>query len=439
MKNIDGQILNIAVPAIITNITVPLLGLVDITIVGHMGDAAYIGAIAVGTMVFNMIYWIFGFLRAGTAGITAQEYGARTDTTGTLIRAFTIAIVIGLIITAAQALVKYAGMAIMQPQGLTRNLVATYISICIYGAPAVLGLYSLTGWFIGMQNTRLPMVISITQNIINIACSITFVYALGMKVEGVALGTLIAQWTGFAMAILLVRKFSKGNDRSASMNNTLNKQQLIKLRDKHALIRFFSVNRDLFIRTLFIVGVNVLFTAAGSRQGTTILAVNTLLFTFFTLYSYIMDGFAYAGEALCGKFYGAEDKLNLKMTARRLFIWGTALTIIYTLIYSLGGTAFLTLLTNEAEVITTAKHYLPWAVAIPIAGMGAFLWDGIYIGLTETRGMLISSCLSACAFTIIWITLSTTMENHALWLALITYLAMRGIIQTIIKPRGISL
>lgn len=417
---IDRQIIAIAFPAIVTNITVPLLGLVDVTIVGHMGSAAYIGAIAVGSMVFNMVYWLFAFLRMGTSGITAQAYGARQDTSRILTRALTIAIALGIILIAAQRLVMHLGLFIMAPEGSTRQLVITYLSICIWGAPAVLGLYALTGWFIGMQNTRLPMIISISQNIVNIACSVALVYGLGMKVEGVALGTLVAQWVGFIMAVAMQqrqKRNSKTIQRSDSGGSTI------------SYLRFFTINRDLFLRTLFIVGVNVCFTAAGSRQGPTILAVNTLLFTLFTLYSYIMDGFAYAGEAICGKYYGAGNNILLRTTIRRLFVWGGALTAVYTLVYAFGGLPFLSLLTDDGSIVEAAAPYLPWAVAIPIAGCGAFLWDGVFIGITATRGMLISSCIAAVAFFLIWGSLATTIANHALWLALIIYLASRGIVQ----------
>lgn len=420
---IDRQIIAIAIPAIVTNITVPLLGLVDVTIVGHMGNAAYIGAIAVGSMVFNMVYWLFAFLRMGTSGITAQAYGAQHNTARILTRALTIAIVLGLILIAAQRIVVYLGLLIMAPEGATRQLVVSYLSICIYGAPAVLGLYAITGWFIGMQNTRLPMVISITQNVINIACSIIFVYTFGMKVEGVALGTLIAQWAGFIMAVAMQQR-QKQSSKAIHHNGS----DEFNISYRH----FFTINRDLFLRTLFIVGVNVCFTAAGSRQGATILAVNTLLFTLFTLYSYIMDGFAYAGEAICGKYFGARNRAMLRTTVQRLFVWGGALTALYTIVYYLGGLPFLSLLTDDGNIVEAAAPYIPWAVAIPVAGCGAFLWDGVFIGLTATRGMLLSSCVAAVAFFIVWGTLSPTIANHALWLALIGYLALRGIVQTII-------
>ncbi len=428
MSEKDKDILKIAIPSIVSNITVPLLGLVDVTIVGHMGSAAYIGAIAVGSMIFNVIYWIFGFLRMGTSGMTSQAYGRRRldEAVDLLVRALAVGVGVGLLFVVAQPIVKWAAMAAMQPTDDIRAYTSAYFDICIWGAPAVLGLYSLTGWYIGMQNTRTPMAISIVQNVVNIAASITLVGLFGMKVEGVAVGTLVAQYAGFALALIMLRNRYRRLMHYISVK---------AVKDTKAMMRFFTVNRDIFLRTLFLVAVNLFFTAAGAKQGAVILSVNTLLFQLFTLYSYVMDGFAYAGEAIGGKYYGAGNVRAFDDTVKRLFGWTVLLTALYTLVYYIGGEPFLRLLTDEPDVVAASKEYMLWAVAIPIAGMGAFYWDGLYIGMTATTGMLASTFAGATVFFTIYTLLFPILENHALWLALMLYLVARGTVQTVMFKR----
>lgn len=429
MKRLDKEILAIALPSIVSNITVPLLGLVDVSIVGHMGDAAYIGAISVGSMIFNVIYWIFGFLRMGTSGMTSQAYGRESlsECVNTLARSLTVGVGIGLMFVVFQPLVEMLAMAAMSPTADVVGYTRTYFRICIWGAPAVLGLYSMIGWYIGMQNTRVPMVVSIVQNIVNIVASLVFVYMLGMKVEGVAAGTMVAQWVGFAMAgFMMKRRYGDVVFRHLS---------LAAMRDGAAMLRFFTVNRDIFIRTLFLVAVNLFFTSAGASQGALTLSVNTMLFQLFTLYSFVMDGFAYAGEAIGGKYYGAKDRLRFMDTVKRLLWWSVALTVMYAVAYLFGAGPFFHILTDEADVLDAMMEYLPWAVAIPIAGMGAFYWDGLYIGITATRGMLAGTFGGAVAFFAVYIMLYDSMGNHALWLAFVLCLVMRGVVQTLLFKR----
>lgn len=428
MDNRNRQILNIALPAIVSNITVPLLGLVDVTIVGHLGAASYIGAIAVGGMTFNVIYWIFGFLRMGTSGLTGQALGRRdlTETVRMLCRSLGIAMAVAMALIVLQVPLREASMLVMQPPAEVRRLASIYFDILIWGAPAMLGLFSLSGWYIGMQNSRVPMFIAITQNIINIGASTLLVFGLGLKVEGVALGTLIAQWGGFMMALLLCFVNYRRLRRYFSW-------QGVWRRD--AMAHFFKVNRDIFLRTLCMVAVMLFFTSAGSWQGEVVLAVNTLLMQFYMLFSYVMDGFAYAGEALSGKFYGARNQEALGSTVRRLFWWGAGMAVGFTLVYGIGGDAFLSLLTDEPSVVAASHEYYYWALAIPVAGMAAFVWDGVFIGCTMTRGMLQSMFLAAVTFFVLYYSLRFTMANHGLWLAFIAFVAVRGLAQTVIWRR----
>ena len=431
MKQRDRQILQIALPSIVSNITVPLLGLVDMAIVGHMGGAHYIGAVAVGSMIFNMIYWVFAFLRMGTSGMTSQALGRRDlpEVVRLLVRSLTVALLISLAILLLQVPIAWLAFSLMSPTAEILPFALRYFYICIWGAPAMLGLYGLTGWYIGMQNTRLPMFISIMQNVVNIAMSCLLVYCFGMKVEGVAIGTVVAQWAGFLVGLFLLKRnywrMAKYFQRPG-----------IFLRS--AMVRFFSVNRDIFLRTLCLVAVNMYFTSAGAQQGAVILAVNTLLMQLFLLFSYVMDGFAYAGEAMAGKYYGAGNMVALRDTVWRVFRWGGMMALLFTIVYIQGGSDFLSLLTDEQSVVAASAEYLPWAVLIPFAGLAAFVWDGIFIGLTATRSMLMSLVFSALAFFAICFTLVPFFGNHALWLALVVYVIVRGLVLTVAAHKKIK-
>lgn len=425
---INKRILQIAVPSIISNITVPLLGLIDVTIVGHLGAAAYIGAIAVGGMLFNIIYWIFGFLRMGTSGMTSQAYGKHDldEVARLLLRSVGVGLLIAIILVTLQYPIRKLAFTFIQTTEEVERLATLYFRICIWGAPAMLGLYGFAGWFIGMQNSRFPMYIAITQNIVNIAASLCFVYLFHMKVAGVAWGTLTAQYAGFLMALLLWRRYYGGLKKHVAWHEVLKKE---------AMLRFFQVNRDIFLRTLCLVIVTLFFTSAGAAQGEIVLAVNTLLMQLFTLFSYIMDGFAYSGEALVGKYVGANNQPALYRTVRQLFIWGVGLSTGFTLLYFFGGKSFLGLLTNEIFVIREAENYFYWVLAIPLTGFAAFLWDGIFIGATATRQMFYSMLVASGSFFLVYYSLHEWMGNHALWLAFIVYLSLRGIMQAALSRK----
>ena len=419
MNKRDHQILKISLPAIVTNITVPLLGLVDTAIVGHMGSAAYIGAIAVGSMIFNLVYWLFGFLRMGTSGMTAQARGRRnlTEAACILARSLKIAGIVAFTLVLLQWPLYQLMLWLMAPTDDVLSLVHVYYYIVVWGAPAMLGLYSLSGWFIGMQNTRIPMAISILQNVVNIVVSLLLVYVFGMKVEGVALGTVVAQYAGFFVALAFLwhyyRRLFKGHTTGGK-----------------GFSAFLHVNRDIFLRTLCLVAVNLYFTSAGARQGAEILAVNTLLMQLYLLFSYILDGFAYAGEALGGRYWGAKDWYSYNDVVRRLFGWGALMTVVFTSIYIIGGMPFLRLLTDEPSVVEASKAYVWWAYLVPAAGVAAFIWDGIFIGTTQTRGMLLSSAIAAMVFFATATITIKIMGNHGLWLSMILYLVTRGLVQT---------
>ena len=418
----NRRILGLAVPAVVSNVTVPLLGLVDVTIVGHLGDAAYIGAIAAGGMLFNVLFWIFGFLRMGTSGLTSQAYGRgdEREQARVLAQALATGLLLSTAVVAARHAIGDAAFRLLGTSPEVERHAERYFYICVWGVPAMLGMYAFNGWFVGMQNSRFPMWVSVGVAAVNTACSLGLVLGFGMKVEGVAAGTVAAEWFGLGLAAWLwARRYGRPRGR-------LSWREFL---DVSRAGRFFAVNRDIFLRTLCLVAVTFMFTSRGARQGDTVLAVNTLLMQLFTLFSYVMDGFAYAGEALVGRYIGAKDGQGLRAATRGLFRWGVALAVVFTLVYAVGGEGFLGLLTNDATVVAASGEYLPWAVGIPLAGFAAFLWDGILVGATATRVMLASMAVAAGSFFAIYWWGGAATNNHVLWLGFLTYLLLRGALQ----------
>lgn len=416
----NKQILHIAIPSIISNITVPLCAMVDTIIVGHLGDAAYIGAIAVGGLLFNMTYWLFSFLRMGTGGLTAQAYGANNTVSAQniLLRSLIVALSVSSLLLLFQSAILHIAFHFIDATIDVQTNASFYFNILIWGAPAVLCLYSFIGWFLGMQNARIPMVIAIVQNIVNIIASSILVFCMHLKVEGVAMGTLIAQYTGLLLALTIGCYKYHWHKTIIVWKNIFRKTDFMQ---------FFKVNRDIFSRTLYIILVTTYFTSFGSSQGEGILATNTLLMQFFIIFSYFMDGFAYAGEAISGKCYGEKNVKQFSKLTSRLFIWGIGIATLFTLLYSMLGKTFLHILTNEQSVIAQASHYLFFVCLIPIVSFSAFLFDGLFIGTTSTREMLNSMRIASLTF--FTIILIFNKGNCILWTAFLTYLVMRGLMQ----------
>lgn len=430
--SIDKKIIGLALPSVVSNITVPLLGLVDLAIVGHLGHTEQIGAIAVGGSVFSMVYWIFAFLRMGTTGMTSQAHGAKDyrECTTVLMRALLTGLTISLLLCLLQSPILSITTLLMQPSEAVQPYFSTYYSICIWGAPAMLASYALTGWFIGMQNTRIPMIVAIVQNTLNILLSLLFVLYLDWGLKGVAAGTVLGLYGGILVsAVLALRLWRRKHLTLPSLSHVI---------DRRAMLRFLSVNTDIFLRTICLVCVMTFFTYAGSQQSDDILSANALLMQLFILFSYFMDGLANAAEALSGEYVGAEDTRKLNRTIRRIFLWSTGLAIIFTSIYLAGGKWFLGLLTDQPAVISTANVYMPWVCAIPLLSLMAFVWDGVFIGLTWSRGMLISMFIACITFFALYFSTIEALGNHGLWLAFLAYLFMRGLAQTLIYKRKIS-
>lgn len=426
---IRKEILYIALPAVASNISTPLLGLVDTAVTGHLGSAVYIGAIALGGTVFNMLYWLFSFLRMGTSGITAQAHGSGNvaEADSTLFRGLLIAALGGCALIAAGYAALRPILSFMDADAPTAAQAAEYIHICLWGAPAVLATYVFTGWSVGRQNTRIPLATAIITNCVNIAVSISLVYGCGLKTAGVATGTLVAQWTGCISSYLLLH-------RSYSPLRA----PLTHLLEHGALKRFFSVNINIFLRTLCLIAVTVWFTHTGAKNGTDVLAANAILLQLFLFFSYFTDGFAYAGEALAGKYYGAHDYTSLHRVVRALMLTGAMLALVFSAAYALTGESILMLLTDNPAVLSMALKYLPWAALIPLAGFSAFMWDGVYIGLTRTRYLLYSMGGAMAVFFCVLAVAPADAANHGLWLAFTCYLGSRGIIEWYLWKSALS-
>ncbi len=412
----------LAVPSIVTNITTPLLALMDVTIAGHMGAPVYIAAIAVGGSMFNMLYWLFGFLRMGSSGLTAQAFG-RGDSvavTTVLRQALFVAVVVGCVMILLQGPVCALILRFMDTDVATSAMASEYFRILIWGAPPYLATFALSGWFLGMQNSRVTMWVSILINVTNIAVSLTLVYVAHMGIAGIATGTLTAQWIGFiVLFILACRRF---DHPAVAWREILSVAQLR---------RFFKVNTDIFLRTVCLVAVTMWFTRMGAVQGDRMLAVNALLMQFFTLFSYFMDGFAFAGEALTGRFVGAADRVMLHRFVVALLKWGGAVALMFGLAYVLFGDLLLGLLSSDEGIVAIAHDYLWWSATVPFVGFLAFTWDGVFIGATATRWMLLSMAVATVAFFVIEAFAFPLLGNHGLWLAFVCYLLIRGIILSI--------
>lgn len=428
----NRKILALAIPNIISNITVPLLGMVDLGIVGRLGDDALIGGIAVGGAVFNFLYWNFGFLRMGTSGFAAQAYGARDlrEAAGVLVRALSVAGLVALLLWLLQQPLLEGALRLMDGSPQVEAAARRYFRVRIWAAPATLSLYAFTGWFIGMQNSRIPMGISIGINLINIGCSLAAVRGFGMGIEGVALGTVAAQWSGVAMALWVVRRYyGRFFDR-----NTWRRSGVLSW---SVMRRFFQVNRDIFLRTVCLVSVFTYFTAASAGMGDTLLAVNTLMLQLFTLFSYMMDGFAYAGEALAGRYYGAGNRPMLHRAVRGLLGWGTALMLLFTVVYGVAGGRILALFTDSPAILATAGDYAVWAVLVPACSFLAFLLDGILVGITATAVMRNAMFVATALFFGGYLSVGASFGNAGLWSAFLLFLFLRGAVQFGLSRRQI--
>ena len=447
--NLHRDILRLAVPSILANITVPLVGMVDIAVAGHLGAsggvgaAALIGGISIGTMLFDMLYWNFGFLRGGTGGLTAQAYGrfhagdedAAGDIAVTLKRALGIALASGLALVALQWVVVQVAFLLVDCSPEVQALATQYFYIRIWAAPATLSLFAFKGWFIGMQDTVRPMICDLLVNALNILLSIGLAFgyaglpALGFK--GIAFGTLIAQWAGFLYASLAVRH-RYGTFFRTHTQPTQN----------HGWREFFVLNRDLFLRSVCMIAVYIGFTMISARYGDMMLAVGAILMKLLMIFSYFTDGFAYAGEALTGRFIGEQSRDGVLSTIRETFVWSLGVTVLFFLVYGLGGVPLLRLMTSDPDVVDAGREFIPWLLLMPVIGCPAFTWDGIFTGATASKDLRNSVVWCVVGFFAVWFlgirvvrslqgSVPETLAIHVLMAAYFTHLLVRALYLTL--------
>ena len=427
----NKSILKLAIPNIISNITIPLLGLVDMILMGHLDSAIYIGAIALGGTIFSVLYSFFSFLRAGTTGFTAQSLGNNdnTETIYSLYRSVCIGIPIIILILSLQIPIAKISSLLLDGSNEVKELAITYFYVRIWAAPANILLYCLNGWFVGMQNTKIPMFIAILINVMNIIFSFILVIIFEQNVKGVALGTVIAQYSGLTLAVILLIK----NYRSYFV-----KIDSKILFDIEKMKRFFKVNRDLMVRSFLLIISIAFFTNQSAKLGNNILAINMILLQSFYIFSYFTDGFAYAGEALVGKFVGSKDKENLQKVIRLLLIWGFSISIPFSILYALFPTEFVKIISDNTEILTEIKPYYIYMIIIPLITFAAFIWDGIYIGATASKAirntMIISSIF---VFIPSWYILMPRFGNHGLWIAFLFFMIARGAAMSLMYKKNI--
>jgi len=428
---LNRKILRLAIPNIISNLSVPLLGAVDTALVGHLEEVYYLGALAVGSVIFNFIFWGFGFLRMGTTGLTAQEYGRRDHIKMMMIlaRVQFLALLIGLAILLLQSPIAMLSLWLIDSTQEVAEYTRVYYDIRILTAPGVLALYGINGWFLGMQNAKFPMIITIVLNMLNIAFNVWFIYGLGMHVDGVAWGTLVSTYLALLLAIFLFLRRYKKYLSDYKQELLLNVEELKK---------YFSVNRDIFIRTLCLIFTFSFFTAVSAQQGDLILAANTILLQLWFIVSYGIDGFAYAAESLIGRFKGSLEENKLTKAVWYNIGWGLFLGLMGSLAYALFGNQILYIFTDKADVIAVAKSVLFWTILAPLVSSFCYILDGVYIGATETKPMRNTMIVATfLVFLPTYYGATYLFGKHGLWLAMVLFMITRGAALGVYLPKTV--
>lgn len=414
-----ARVLRIAFPIVLANATIPLLGLVDTAVVGQLGQAAPIGAVGLGAVALATVYWIFGFLRMGTSGLVAQAVGAgdAAEQGAILLRALLVAGAAGLVLIAGQALLMAAASATAPASAEVEGLMQHYLAIRIWGAPATIALYAITGWLVGQERTRGVLVLQVVQNGLNVGLDLWFVLGLGWGVPGVALSTLIAEYVGLALGLWLCRD-AFGPALPAALR---------RLGDRAALWVMFAVNRDIMVRSVLLQLCFTTFLFFGAGQGDVTLAANQVLLQFLQVTAYALDGFAFAAEALVGQAVGAAAAGRAVRAARLTMQWGFLGAALLAVVFALTGPAIIDAMTTAPGVREAARTYLPWLVAAPLIGVAAWMYDGIFIGATLTGLMLRTMALAVPAYVLALLVLEPVFGNHGLWAALMVLNAVRGL------------
>ena len=440
LSHINREILRLSIPAIVSNITVPLLGLCDTAISGHLGSELFLAAIAVGSVMLNVVFWIFGFLRMGTTGLTAIAYGANDndEVYRLFLRAFFLGVVSGVILIILRVPVAELLFKFIKAEDSIQSLVREYFMIRIWGAPALLATMAISGWFVGMQNTVMPLVISVGMNLFNILISFVLVFGYGSGFVGIAEGTMISNWLGLLIALVCFFLYNKWKIKKALFKDIFVREGLAK---------FFNVNSNLFIRSFCIIIVTLGVTAAGARMGAMVLAGNVILMQFFQFFSFFMDGFAFSGEALVGLYAGKRDLFMLNKSVKELLKWTVGMALAFCMIYLFCGDFITSMLTDSNDVRIFVGNNLLIIALIPIVSAWAFIYDGFYVGLTQTVFMMFSTIIASVFFFIILyvgfidknLFINEDGGIQLIWSAFLVYLGIRGIFLALLWKRRILL
>lgn len=419
-------------PAIVSNITVPLLGLCDTAISGHLGSEVYLAAIGVGSIMLNVIVGLLVFLRMGTTGLTATAFGAGNDgmVSKVFTRAFLLGLGLGVVLVVLRVPIMDLMLTIISPDAEVRRYAESYFTVRVWGMPAMFAVMSVSGWFVGMQSTVAPMAVAIIMNVLNIALSYLLVFHTQVGFAGVAWGTAVSNWIGLVVALVWAMRFRKGKRLFGNLRDVLKGGGMGK---------FFSVNSNLFLRSACIMCVSLGVTSAGARMGALTLAVNVVMMQFFTFFSYFMDGFAFSGEALTGRWYGAGNKDMLQKSVRALLRWTLGVALLFTLLYAVGQGPVTSLLTDNDSVREGVGSMRLWLWALPLVSVWAFIYDGFFVGVTDTNKMMIATLVASIVFFIVAFlrmeggrVVMAVLGNNALWGAFLSYLFLRGGILAVI-------
>lgn len=415
------RVLRLAIPNIVSNITVPLLSAVDTAMMGRMPALAHLEAIALGGLIVSTIYWLFGFLRMGATGTGAQAHGRGDDAAAAnvLYRALLVALPAGLLIILFAPLIADVGLLIADVKQQTSVFAREYLTIRFLAAPAALAMLALNGWFLGMQNARIVMILAIGINIVNILANLFFVYGLGLQHEGVAWGSVAAQYSGLAVALFALRRGYR------PQLGLFNWSQIL---DRSGLRAFFSLHSDIFIRTLCLEFVYVSFYMLSPRLGVLTLAANQLLMQFWTMTAYGVDGFAFAIESLVGNAVGKRDEQRLRLDLRTGFIWAFAIAALCSLAIVVFGREFLLIFSDKTELVNYAHEFIGWMLLVPLVSVPAYLWDGAYIGATAGRDMRRIMIMATFGVFVPTAALAVPLwSNHGLWAAMIAFTLARAV------------
>lgn len=415
-----ARVARIAVPVVLSNATVPLLGAVDTAVIGQLGQAAPLGAVGMGAVVLATLYWAFGFLRMSTSGLAAQAAGAgdRPERTAVLLRALMVAALAGAALIVLQVPLFAAAFAIAPASAEVEGLARTYLAIRIWGAPATIALYALTGWLVGVERTRGVLLLQLWQNGLNILLDLWFVLGLGWGIEGVAAATLIAEVTGLMLALWLARD---------ALGRLMLRAALTRLSNRAALSRMFTASRDIMGRTILLQLSFTSFVFLGARFGDVTLAANQVLMQFLEITAYALDGFAIAAETLVGQAIGARAMGDVRRAGRIAMQWGFGGAALLALVFAALGGPIIDVITTAPEVRAAARDFLAWLALAPLIGVASWIYDGIFIGALQTRAMLVAMTLSVAVYGAALVALIPLLGNHGLWAALMVLNATRGV------------